>query len=151
MQNFKDEINLNTHDIERMQQVIKTIPTTEHITLSTAKMELELTEMEATIHTLSARVQVLLEITKSRHRHLQLVFFFLLILTHVLALLQDLRKRVQEQLGYWQDYEHAYSNVSQMLYQSQATVQFLLNEVPNSSQAIGSFQRYIQVRNKLTF
>ena len=58
LQNFKDEITLNTHDIERMQQVIKTIPTTEHITLSTAKMELELTEMEATIHTLSARVQV---------------------------------------------------------------------------------------------
>jgi hypothetical protein len=55
-----------------MRLVLNNFPSTPHLALNTGKMEHELHEMEATVHTLSARIQV---------RHLNVCFINIIIIS----------------------------------------------------------------------
>jgi hypothetical protein len=51
---------------------------------------------------------------------------------------------VQEQLGFWQEYEHALNTVAQLVHQSQSTLDLVVNEQPATLHALLISQRYLQ-------
>lgn len=57
-QTLDQDISKNHVDLDKMRHLLQSFPSTPHLTLNTGKMEVELHEMEATVHTLTARIQV---------------------------------------------------------------------------------------------
>jgi len=57
-QSLDEDISKNHVDLDKMKQVLTSFPSTSHLELNTGKMEHELHEMEANVHTLTARIQV---------------------------------------------------------------------------------------------
>ena len=57
-QNIDEDLSNNQVDLEKMSNVLKTFPSSNHISLNTRKLESELHEMEAVAHALTHQVEV---------------------------------------------------------------------------------------------
>lgn len=68
LQTLDEDISKNNVDLDKMRHLLTTFPSTTHLALNKGKMDHELHEMEATVHTLSARIQVILSIFLIRCR-----------------------------------------------------------------------------------
>lgn len=52
---------------------------------------------------------------------------------------------MKEQLGCWQEYENALNSVSQLIHQSQSTLELVESDPPTSLRALDISERYLNV------